>query len=156
MSAATIRTYCPDDEEQVIRLWLDCGLIVPANNPRAEIARKTAFQPDLFFVAEMDGRVVATCVAGYEGRRGWINDLGVDPDRRRQGLARRMMEHAEKALRRLGCPKINLQIRESNRDVMRFYRRIGFSRDAALSMGKRLAQDPPHHETVARKTSRKA
>jgi ribosomal protein S18 acetylase RimI-like enzyme len=80
-------------------------------------------------------------MAGYEGHRGWINYLAVDPERRRRGFARVLMAAAEERLRALGCPKINLQIRNDNADAIAFYRRIGFAEDASVSMGKRLERD---------------
>jgi ribosomal protein S18 acetylase RimI-like enzyme len=49
-----------------------------------------------------------------------------------------MMEAAEAALRRYGCPKINLQVRCSNEAAMGFYERLGFARDEVVSLGKRL------------------
>ena len=80
-------------------------------------------------------------MAGYDGHRGWINYLAVDPDSRRQGLARQMMTAVEERLRDLGCAKINLQIRRDNGDAIAFYQRIGFGEDAVVSMGKRLVRD---------------
>ena len=58
-----------------------------------------------------------------------------------RGFGRRLMDEAEALLRAIGCPKINLQIRSSNADVIAFYRSLGFSVDDSLSMGKRLVED---------------
>ncbi len=109
-----IRRFQPADEAAVIALWHRCDLVVPRNDPARDIALKMAWQPELFLVGEEDDRIVATVMAGYEGHRGWINYLAVDPDVRRHGLGRMMMSAAEEALRALGCPKINLQVRASN------------------------------------------
>jgi ribosomal protein S18 acetylase RimI-like enzyme len=59
-------------------------------------------------------------MAGYEGHRGWINYLAVAPERRRLGFGRRMMEAAEAELAKLGCAKINLQVRAANREALGF------------------------------------
>src|SRR5262245_37133406 len=109
-----IRPFDPADEAAVIALWQRCGLTRPWNDPRKDIARKMAVRPDLFLVGEIDGVIVATVMAGYEGHRGWVNYLGVDPERRREGLGRAIMERVEELLRESGCPKINLQVRASN------------------------------------------
>ena len=85
-------------------------------------------------------------MAGYEGHRGWINYLAVSPDLQRQGIARKMMDEAETKLSSLGCPKINLQIRSTNTQVIDFYKSIGYSDDEVLSMGKRLTKDPSYNE----------
>ena len=80
-------------------------------------------------------------MAGYEGRRGWLNYLAVAPEHRRSGYARAIVAEAERLLRAEGCPKVNLQVRTSNRSVLEFYRRIGYSVDDVISMGKRLEHD---------------
>jgi ribosomal protein S18 acetylase RimI-like enzyme len=139
--AMTIRAYLEADEAEVVALWTACGLVRPWNDPRKDIARKLAVQRDLFLVGIVGDRIVATVMAGYDGHRGWVNYLAVDPASRRLGLARAMMARVEERLRRLGCAKINLQIRTDNRDAIAFYQRIGFGEDAVLSMGKRLARD---------------
>jgi ribosomal protein S18 acetylase RimI-like enzyme len=51
------------------------------------------------------------------------------------------MEEAEKRLKAAGCPKINLQVRETNLDVIQFYQSIGFATDRVVSLGKRLIKD---------------
>ena len=61
----------------------------------------------------------------------------------RHGIARRMMAQAEDLLRHLGCPKINLQVRSSNAEVIAFYEALGYSVDPVISLGKRLIQDTP-------------
>lgn len=138
-AALRIRAFDPDDEEVVVDLWERCGLVVPHNDPRRDIRRKLAFQPELFLVGELAGRVVATAMAGYEGHRGWINYLAAAPELRGRGLGRRMLEAAEAELRRLGCPKVNLQVRAHNRDAVGFYERLGYAVEDRVSLGKRLA-----------------
>lgn len=131
----------PDDEVPVIDLWNRCGLTRAWNDPRKDIARKLRVNPEMFLVGTIDGRIVATVMAGYEGHRGWINYLAVDPDQHRSGLGRALMAEAERLLRQAGCPKINLQVRSSNAEVIDFYKRIGYAVDDVVSLGKRLERD---------------
>lgn len=134
-----ISPYRTADEASVIALWRRCDLVVPWSDPIEDIRRKAAVQPDMFLVGTLGGDVVATVMAGYEGHRGWINYLAVAPERRRRGVGRRMMHAAEAALRAAGCPKINLQVRGTNTGVVAFYERLGFTVEARVSLGKRLA-----------------
>jgi ribosomal protein S18 acetylase RimI-like enzyme len=134
----SIRPYEHADEEQVIDLWRRCSLVVPWHDVKRDTLLKLQVQPELLFAGTMDRRVVATVMAGYEGHRGWINYLAVAPGIRRRGIGRRMMEAAEAELQSLGRPKVNLQIRSSNRAVIAFYQSLGFSVDDVVSMGKRL------------------
>jgi ribosomal protein S18 acetylase RimI-like enzyme len=136
-----IRPYKPGDETQVVQLWIDCGLVVPWNNPHRDIQRKLDVQPELFLVGCMAGRIAATVMAGYDGHRGWINYLAVHPNHQHTGIGRRMMDEAEIRLRAAGCPKINLQIRSTNANVIEFYRKIEYKMDDVVSFGKRLEPD---------------
>ncbi len=140
-SAPSIRPFEPADEDAVVALWRACGLVVPWNDPHRDIARKRAVDPEWFLVATVDGRVVGSVIAGYEGHRGWLNYLAVDPTRRSRGLGRTLVAEAERLLGAAGCPKVNLQIRTSNSGVIAFYRTLGYAVDDAVSLGKRLERD---------------
>jgi ribosomal protein S18 acetylase RimI-like enzyme len=136
-----IREFVEIDEKKVIELWARCGLLRPWNDPRKDIARKLRVQRELFMVGEIDGRLVAAVMAGYEGHRGWVNYLAVEPELQGQGLGREMMAEVERRLTELGCPKVNLQIRRGNTAVAAFYARLGYAEDEVVSMGKRLIRD---------------
>ena len=136
-----IRSYEEADEQAVIDLWQDCGLVVAQNDPRKDIARKLEVGRDLFLVGLDNGEIVASVMGGYEGHRGWVNYLAVSPNHQRKSYGTLMMRALEKQLLALGCAKLNLQIRSSNESVIRFYASIGYGEDAVVSMGKRLIPD---------------
>lgn len=136
-----IRPFAPEDTDAVIELWTSAGLVRPWNDPRKDIERKLAAQPELFLVGESDGQVVAAAMVGYDGHRGWVNYLAVSHGSRGLDYGRRMMEEAERLLIELGCPKLNLQIRSDNASVRAFYEHLGYTEDAAVSYGKRLITD---------------
>ena len=136
-----IRPFRPDDTEALIALWRRCDLVKPQNDPHQDIARKLRVNPEWFLVGELDGAIVAGVMAGYEGHRGWINYLAVDPAHRRAGHGRALMAEAERLLHAAGCPKINLQVRPDNPGVIAFYERIGFTVEGAISLGRRLVRD---------------
>lgn len=140
-SALSIRSYRTGDEAEVVSLWQRCKLTRPSNDPRRDIARKLAHDPSAFWVAETSGRVVGTAMVGYDGHRGWVNYLAVDPTQRRQGIGRALMEHAERCLLARGCAKLNLQLRDGNHQALAFYQRLGYVRDDVISLGKRLIND---------------
>jgi ribosomal protein S18 acetylase RimI-like enzyme len=138
-----IRRYMPGDEESVIRLWQKCNLTRPWNNPKADIERKLKDSPELFLVGTIGNKVAATVMCGYDGHRGWIHYLGVDPEYQRNGLGRRIMEAAAEKLKEKGCPKINLNVRKTNSEVIQFYNKIGYGEDEVITMSKRLIVDEP-------------
>lgn len=136
-----IRPYEAHDELTLIELWDRCALTRSWNDPKKDIARKLRVQPEWFLVGLVNDRIVASVMVGYDGHRGWINYLAVDPDYQRSGYGLAMMSEAERLLRDFGCAKINLQVRTDNLNAIAFYESLGFSRDAVLSFGKRLVSD---------------
>lgn len=137
----TIQPYEPGDEKEIISLWKKCKLVVPWNDPAKDIQRKQLENPDLFFVARMNGLIVGSCMAGYDGHRGWIYYLATTPEHQKKGLGKKLVLHAEKALRAKGCPKINLMVRKTNEQVIQFYKTLGFKDDPVMVLSKRLETD---------------
>jgi ribosomal protein S18 acetylase RimI-like enzyme len=80
-------------------------------------------------------------MAGFDGHRGWVYYLAVAERHRKQSYGRALMQEAERLLIERGCPKINLQVRSSNSGVIEFYRKLGYSKDETVSLGKRLIPD---------------
>jgi ribosomal protein S18 acetylase RimI-like enzyme len=138
-----IRPYQEADEVEVAALWHEVFPEDPPHHePAAVIARKLACQRELFFVGLLEGQVVGTVLAGYDGVRGWIYKMAVRQRCQRHGVGTALMRHAEEALAALGCSKINLQVRVTNQGVIAFYRRLGYAVEERVSMGKKLASEP--------------
>jgi ribosomal protein S18 acetylase RimI-like enzyme len=136
-----IRQYLPQDQNAVIEVWRKCNLTRSWNNPEMDIKRKLKVNPELFLVGVIGNRVVATVMGGYEGHRGWVNYLAVEPAYQKKGLGRQLMSEIENKLKAMGCPKLNLQVRIGNHEALVFYEKIGYKNDDVISMGKRLIKD---------------
>ena len=136
-----IRAFDESDTDAAIRLWEDCGLTRPWNDPQRDIDRKLTTQPELFLVGENDDAIVATAMIGFDGHRGWVYYLAVDREQRGRGYARSLMAEAERLLIQLGCPKIMLMVRASNTAVVDLYTHLGYATEDTLLMGKRLIPD---------------
>tara|TARA_R110002111_G_scaffold247242_1_gene310390 strand:- start:32 stop:448 length:417 start_codon:yes stop_codon:yes gene_type:complete len=132
-----IRNYQSADQLQVVALW---DTVFPNstghNEPRGAIDRKVRADDALFFVAADGDAIIGTVLAGYDGHRGWLYSLAVARSQRRSGIGTRLVRHAETALANLGCPKVNLQVRADNADVVKFYQSLGFASEERISMGK--------------------
>jgi ribosomal protein S18 acetylase RimI-like enzyme len=113
---------------------------VPQNDPIEDIQKKLEYQPDLFLIALLDGKLIGSVMVGYEGHRGWLNYLAVAPNHQKKGYGRKLVERAITELEKLGCLKLNVQIRESNISAVRVYERLGFRNDHVVSLGLRLKQ----------------
>jgi ribosomal protein S18 acetylase RimI-like enzyme len=133
-----IRQFELSDQEKVIALWRKVGIIRVTNDPENDIEKKLEHSPELFLVAEVDGSIAGSVMIGYEGHRGWIYYLGVLPELQRTKIGTALMIKAEEILREHQCPKINLLVKKSNKQVIDFYKKIGFLEDEVICMGKRL------------------
>lgn len=138
-----IRPVVAADTEAILALWARVfpeyfDPAHPQRDPRASIERKLAFGDGRFWVAVTGDRIVGTVMSGYDGHRGWIYSLGVDPGSRRSGIASALAAHAEAELVAAGCPKVNLQVFEGNAGALAFWGARGFGVDGVLSLGKRL------------------
>ncbi|GFZ83034.1 putative N-acetyltransferase [Pseudohongiella nitratireducens] len=136
-----IRQFDKKDIASVISLWEQCGLTRPWNNPQQDIARKLTVQPELFVVGEVDGQIMASAMAGYDGHRGSVYYLAVSPDYQESGYGRKIMAWIEQTLLEMGCPKLNIVVRSSNKNVLRFYDALGYVTDDVISLGKRIIPD---------------
>ncbi|MFT5443884.1 MAG: ribosomal protein S18 acetylase RimI-like enzyme [Myxococcota bacterium] len=136
-----IRAYATADKEQVTALWEEVfPNDPPRNDPAIVIERKLGTQRELFLVGELRDQVAATVIGGYDGHRGWVYHLAVSPDHQRKHIGNEMMTAITKQLVALGCPKVNLQVRSTNHEVIAFYKTIGFEVEDRVSMGKHLSE----------------
>ena len=136
-----IRPFLEDDRDGVIKLWHRCGLVVPWNDPNSDIDRKLRVDPELFVVGLQGAELIASAMGGYDGHRGSLFYLAVDPEYQGQGGGREIVEHVAHLLTQRGCPKLNILVRSTNREVIDFYRRLGFNSEEILCLGKRLIED---------------
>ena len=140
-SSLLIRPFQEGNEEALVSLWNICKLTVPWNNQYKDIARKLKVQAELFLVGYLEYKSIASVIAGYDRHRGWINYFAVHPDFQARGYGKQLMDNVENGLRELGCPKINLQIREGNDRVLSYYQKLGFVEENRINICKRLEDD---------------
>jgi ribosomal protein S18 acetylase RimI-like enzyme len=136
-----IRAFRDEDEQAVVALWRACGLTRPWNDPHKDIARKRVVQREMFLVGELEGRVIATAMAGYDGHRAWMYYLAVDPAHQGRGFGTLLVRRIEEEMLVRGCPKVSLLVRSTNEQVRAFYRKLGYLEDDSVPLGKRLIPD---------------
>lgn len=134
-----IRPYQDKDQAGLIALWRDVfSADAPHNDPQTALDKKLRHDRDLLLVSVMDDEIVGSVMGGYDGHRGWIYTLAVTPSLRRRGIASALMRAIEEKLRQRGCLKVNLQVVESNVEVVALYEELGYHVEARISMGKKL------------------
>ena len=124
-----IREMRHTDYPAVYELWMACagmGLNNLDDSP-AGIAAFLERNPRTCLVAEESGEILGVILVGSDGRRGYIYHTAVRPDRRRQGIARTLVDRALEALSSLGIHKAALVVFARNRTGNDFWERIGFT-----------------------------
>jgi ribosomal protein S18 acetylase RimI-like enzyme len=141
VNSIKVRSYVPADHHSLVRIWSRAFPDDPPRNaPEAMIRNKKRVQPELLLVATLEDDVVGAVMAGFDGTRGWIYHLAVDIQYRRKGVGTALVRAAEDGLLRLGCPKVNLQVRAGNQEVVAFYESLGYEVEPRVSLGKILAE----------------
>ncbi len=139
-----IRPFRDADRAAILELWRLCELGSTTAPAARDIDLCLATPHARLFVGVVGEQVVATCMAGQDGHRGWLHRVATLPEHRRRGLAHQLVAHAEAWLGERGVPKINLQILQTNAAVQGFWEHLGYAAEPRISMGKLLAPLPPH------------
>ncbi len=138
-STLLIRPFRASDRGALEALWSRVFPDDPPRNaPAAMIDSKLKVQPELLLVGTVDEALVGAVIAGFDGVRGWLYHLAVAPELRRQGFATQLVRCAERALFKLGCTKVNLQVRATNVAVVGLYTALGYCVEERVSMGRVL------------------
>jgi ribosomal protein S18 acetylase RimI-like enzyme len=126
------------DVEAVVALWERCGLTRPWNDPRQDLA-KALGAADAAVILGFEGTaLIGSVMAGFDGHRGWVYYLAVEPSRQRRGHGRALMEAAARWLQERNAPKLQLMVRETNAAAIGFYERLGFERQPVVTLGRWL------------------
>jgi ribosomal protein S18 acetylase RimI-like enzyme len=140
-TAIDLRDFWPRDEHAVITLWRKCRLLRPWNDPYQDIRRKLAAGYGGFWVGHVGPRLIASIKVGYDGHRGSVNYLAIDPAFARHGHGWFLMERARAFLFEKGCPEENICVRRKNGAVLAFYSNLAYEHDDVVVLGKRLILD---------------
>jgi ribosomal protein S18 acetylase RimI-like enzyme len=131
--------YQPEDEAALISLWAACKLTRPLNDPAQDIAFAMGHENSTILVGKTHDKIIASAMIGHDGHRGTLYYVGVHPEFQNSGLGKALMAAAEDWLKSKGVWKINVLVREDNRDAVGFYETLGFERNAVVSLGKRIS-----------------
>jgi ribosomal protein S18 acetylase RimI-like enzyme len=106
MTPLTIREARVDEIGEILALWKAAGSGPSITDTPEHLAMLTEKSPDLFVVAQLDGRLVGTVIGGWDNWRGHIYRLAVHPDFRRRGVARALTDEIERRLQARGARRI--------------------------------------------------
>jgi ribosomal protein S18 acetylase RimI-like enzyme len=141
IDGAQLRLATTDDESTIVALWRQCDLTRPWNDPNADFALAMRTDTSTIIVAVAGEKTVGSVMVGFDGHRGWLYYLAVAPDQRRKGLATDLISRATEWLSALGCPKVELMVRDDNSGAARLYETLGWQRQPVSVYGHWLSQE---------------
>ena len=120
--------------DEVVGLWRKAGVEVVSSDTIDEVTRVLNRNPDLFLIGKLHEKVIAVVIGAFDGRRGYVHHLAVDPDYQKMGYGKTIMEALIEQFRTKNIQKVHLFIEKSNKSVIKFYSNLGWDMRADLIM----------------------
>lgn len=121
-----VERFSIQNYEEAIALWSKVGLSLGSSDTKEEVERMLKRNPDLFLVGKINNRIVAIVMGGFDGRRGYVHHLAVEPDYQRMGYGSTLMEQLIKRFMQKNVKKIHLFVEKRNKNVINFYKKLGW------------------------------
>ncbi|MHA2282095.1 MAG: GNAT family N-acetyltransferase [Promethearchaeota archaeon] len=121
-----IQKFSIDFYDEVIQLWRNTETSITSSDSKSEMERMLNRNPDLFLIGTLKDKVVAVVMGGFDGRRGYVHHLAIDPTYQRQGYGTKIMTKLNENFRQKGIQKVHLFVEKRNKEVIEFYRNLGW------------------------------
>jgi len=112
--------------DEVVELWRKAGVEVVSSDTIDEVTRVLNRNPDLFLIGKVQEKVIAVVIGAFDGRRGYVHHLAVDPDYQKRGFGKAIMDVLIEQFRTKNIQKVHLFIEKSNKSVVKFYNNLGW------------------------------
>jgi len=124
-----IRKMVINDYDKVYAIWMSCAGMGLNNldDSREGLDQFLKRNPDTCFVAECDNQIVGVIIVGNDGRRGYIYHTAVNPQYRKRGIARQLVETSMQELKQCGIKKVTLVVCDRNESGNAFWEKLGFT-----------------------------
>ena len=130
-----IENYSMKYYNNIIELWKKAGISVGSTDSEEEIKKMLSMNSNLFLIGKVKENVIAVIMGGFDGRRGYVHHLAVDPIYQRKGYGKMIMDELISQFRKSGVHKIHLFIERDNQDAVNFYKNLGWQiRDDLIMM----------------------
>jgi ribosomal protein S18 acetylase RimI-like enzyme len=129
----SIRDGRSEDAEALLELWRRAGA-TPSVTDTAEAVRRAIAHPAAWvLLAEAEGLLIGSVIGTFDGWRGNIYRLAVDPAYRRQGVARALVAAVEQRLLQAGARRITALVEHAHPDPVAFWPAAGYEQDRRIT-----------------------
>ncbi len=111
---------------EVLELWKRAEIGVGSSDTKEEIAMILDRNPELFLIGKEEEKIVAVVIGAFDGRRGYVHHLAVDPNYQEKGYGKAIMDDLIERFRIKKVHKIHLFIEKYNKKVVDFYSNQGW------------------------------
>ena len=123
-----IRVMTIADFDGICEVWTNHEGTNPVDDSAEGFAKYIRRNPTTSFVAEDNGKIVGTILAGHDGRRGLFHHVSVLPEYQKQGIGKMLVDNAMDALEKEGITKVLLVVFKDNDNGNAFWEHIGFTK----------------------------
>ncbi len=135
MIKMNIEKFKIEHYDEVAELWRKAGIELGSSDSIDEVTRVLNRNPDLFLIGKVQEKVIAVVMGAFDGRRGYVHHLAIDPDYQKKKYGKMMMDELIERFRKKKVHKIHLFIEKYNKEVVDFYRKLGWEvRDDLIMM----------------------
>jgi N-acetylglutamate synthase len=123
------------DYDRILEIWKKTELSVGSSDTKKQVKRMIERNPKLCFVGKVDNKIVGVVMGGFDGRRGYVHHLAIDPNYQNKGFGKLMMEKLMERFKKLKVHKVHLFVEKRNEKVINFYNNLGWNlRDDLIMM----------------------
>jgi ribosomal protein S18 acetylase RimI-like enzyme len=128
--AVRLRSATADDVDAVLELWVAAGAHPTSTDDAPALTTLSAADGDALVIAEIDGQMVGTLIATFDGWRGNMYRLAVLPAVRRRGIGAALVAEGERRMRARGCRRITALVADGDDRAAEFWSHVDYVRYA--------------------------
>ncbi|SCD48481.1 Ribosomal protein S18 acetylase RimI [Streptomyces sp. DvalAA-19] len=126
MNDLSTRSATAADLDRVLAFWKVSAEGTSISDDGDGVARLVERDPDALILAERDGELVGTVIAGFDGWRCHLYRLAVHPEQRRRGVGGALLAAAEERFAALGGRRADAMVLDRNDLAHHAWRAAGY------------------------------
>ncbi len=143
-----IEDFKMDYYNDVLDLWIRAGISIGSSDDKIEIQKMLERNPRFFLIGKENDKLIAVVQGGYDGRRGYVHHLAVDPAYQKKGYGKMLMYELMDRFRQNKVHKIHLFVEKHNKNAIAFYKRLGWEQRKYLTMMSFVPDDALYRSSI--------